>query len=209
LSNGAKTRMERTRKGIVAAASDLFLKHGFLGTNMDEIAATAEVSKQTVYSHFQSKEALFLEVVRSMTGGAGDEFQEQVADPDGDEPIEEFLLDYATQLLTIVMTPRLMQVRRLVIAEVERFPQLGEALHERGPMRSIRRLAVAFKRYGEKGDIRVKDVQVAGGFFNWLVMGGPVNDAMLLGDGAIPAPDVLQAHAAEAVRIFLAAHRAA
>ncbi|MCY1239858.1 pyrimidine utilization regulatory protein R [compost metagenome] len=71
LSNGAKTRMERTRKGIVAAASDLFLKHGFLGTNMDEIAATAEVSKQTVYSHFQSKEALFLEVVRSMTGGAG------------------------------------------------------------------------------------------------------------------------------------------
>ncbi|MGT2443983.1 TetR/AcrR family transcriptional regulator [Ensifer adhaerens] len=68
MSNGAKTRMERTRKLIVAAASDLFLKHGFLGTNMDEIAATAEVSKQTVYSHFQNKEALFLEVVRSMTG---------------------------------------------------------------------------------------------------------------------------------------------
>ena len=78
MNNGAKTRMERTRKLIVAAASDLFLKHGFLGTNMDEIAATAEVSKQTVYSHFHNKEALFLEVVRSMTGGAGDEFQEQL-----------------------------------------------------------------------------------------------------------------------------------
>ncbi|WP_327515724.1 TetR/AcrR family transcriptional regulator [Ensifer sp.] len=199
--------MERTRRLIVAAASDLFLKHGFLGTNMDEIAATAEVSKQTVYSHFHNKEALFLEVVRSMTGGAGDEFQEQVADPVGDEPIEEFLLDYATQLLTIVMTPRLMQVRRLVIAEVERFPELGQALHERGPMRSINRLAVAFTRYSETGDIHVKDVRVAGSFFNWLVMGGPVNDAMLLGDGAIPTPETLQAHAKEAVRIFLAAHR--
>ncbi|HEV7317348.1 MAG TPA: TetR/AcrR family transcriptional regulator [Ensifer sp.] len=208
MSNGAKTRMERTRKLIVGAAGDLFLKHGFLGTNMDEIAATADVSKQTVYSHFHNKEALFLEVVRSMTGGAGDEFQEQVADPDGEQPIEEFLLDYATQLLTIVMTPRLMQVRRLVIAEVERFPQLGEALHERGPMRSIRRLAVAFTRYTEKGDIRVRDAQVAGAFFNWLVMGGPVNDAMLLGDGAIPAREALKAHAEEAVRIFLAAHRA-
>ena len=126
-----------------------------------------------------------------------------------DQPIEQFLLDYAIQLLTIVMTPRLMQVRRLVIAEVERFPQLGEALHQRGPMRSIRRLAAAFKRYSEKGDIRVKDAEVAGGFFNWLVMGGPVNDAMLLGDGAIPAPEALKAHAEEAVRIFLAAHRAA
>ncbi|MGT2443982.1 TetR/AcrR family transcriptional regulator C-terminal domain-containing protein [Ensifer adhaerens] len=130
-----------------------------------------------------------------------------MADPDGDERIEDFLLDYASQLLTIVMTPRLMQVRRLVIAEVERFPQLGEALHERGPMRSIRRLAVAFRRYREKGDIRVKDAEVAGGFFNWLVMGGPVNDAMLLGDSAIPTPEVLRAHASEAVRIFLAAHR--
>ncbi|OCP09688.1 TetR family transcriptional regulator [Ensifer sp. LC13] len=199
--------MERTRKVIVAAASELFLKRGFLGTNMDEIAASAEVSKQTVYSHFQNKEALFLEVVRSMTGGAGDEFQEQVADPDGGEPIEEFLLDYASRLLEIVMTPRLMQVRRLVIAEVERFPQLGQALHERGPMRSINRLAVAFTRYSEKGDIRVKDAHVAGAFFNWLVMGGPVNDAMLLGDDGIPSAGALRTHAEEAVRIFLAAHR--
>jgi TetR/AcrR family transcriptional regulator, mexJK operon transcriptional repressor len=49
-------------------------------------------------------------------------------------------------------------------------------------------------------------VQAAALFFNWLVMGAPVNDAMLLGNGAIPQPDALQAHSREVVRIFLAAY---
>ncbi|PSH62621.1 TetR family transcriptional regulator [Phyllobacterium brassicacearum] len=204
--SGVKTRVERTQGSIISAAADLFLKHGFLGTNMDEIAATAKVSKQTVYAHFQGKEALFLEIVRGMTGEAGDELQEQVADPEPDLPIEHFLLDFADRQLSIVMTPRLMQLRRLVIGEAERFPELGKALHERGPGRSIGRLAKAFARYQERGQIKAHDVHAAASFFNWLVMGAPVNDAMLLGNGAIPQPDALQAHAREAVRIFLAAY---
>lgn len=205
-TSGAKTRVERTQRSIISAAADLFLKHGFLGTNMDEIAATAKVAKQTVYAHFQGKEALFLEVVRGMTGEAGDELQEQVADPEDDLSIEHFLLDFANWQLSIVMTPRLMQLRRLVIGEAERFPELGKALHERGPGRSIGRLARALARYKERGQIKAHDVDAAASFFNWLVMGAPVNDAMLLGNGAIPQPDALQAHSREAVRIFLAAY---
>ncbi|UVC19191.1 TetR/AcrR family transcriptional regulator [Mesorhizobium onobrychidis] len=204
--NGAKTRVERTRRSIISAAADLFLKHGFLGTNMDKIAATAKVSKQTVYAHFQSKEALFLEIVQGMTGETGDELQEQVADPEDDLPIEHFLLDFADRQLTIVMTPRLMHLRRLVIGEAERFPELGRVLHERGPGRSIGRLAKAFARYQERGQIKADDVHAAASFFNWLVMGAPVNDAMLLGSDAILQADALQAHAKEAVRIFLAAY---
>jgi TetR/AcrR family transcriptional repressor of mexJK operon len=206
MTNGAKTRVERTRRSIISAAADLFLKHGFLGTSMDEIAAIANVSKQTVYAHFQSKEALFLEMVRGMTGEAGDELQEQVADPVDELPIEQFLCDFANRQLSIVMTPRLMQLRRLVIAEAERFPDLGKVLHERGPGRSIGRLAKAFASYQESGQIKVQDVHAAASCFNWLVMGAPVNDAMLLGNGAIPQADALRAHAKEVVRIFLAAY---
>ncbi|WP_295700287.1 TetR/AcrR family transcriptional regulator C-terminal domain-containing protein [Lapillicoccus sp.] len=43
--------------------------------------------------------------------------------------------------------------------------------------------------------------------FNWLVMAGPLNEAMLLGDAAVPTPSALRRHAAEGVRVFLAAHR--
>lgn len=207
MPSGVKARVERTRRSIVSAAADLFLKHGFLGTNMDEIAATANVSKQTVYAHFQNKEALFLEVVRGMTGVAGDELQEQVADPEDDLPIEQFLHDFADRQLTIVMTPRLMHLRRLVIGEAERFPELGRVLHERGPGRSIGRLAKAFARYQERGQIKTDDVHAAASFFNWLVMGAPVNDAMLLGNDAILHGGALKTHVREAVRIFLAAYR--
>lgn len=204
--SSSKTRQERTRDAIVSAASGLFLRNGFLGANMDEIAAVADVSKQTVYAHFHSKEALFLDVVRGMTGVAGDKHQEQVAEPLDDRPVGDYLREFAELLLIIVMTPRLMQLRRLVIGEVERFPELGKALHALGPQRSIDRLSRAFVRYREAGQIEAEDVEDAASFFNWLVMGRPVNDAMLLGDGAILSAGACRRHAQESVRIFLAAY---
>ena len=65
-------RSARKRAAILGAATDVFLKGGYLGTNVDAIAAGSGVSKQTVYKHFGSKEALFIEIVASMTSDAGD-----------------------------------------------------------------------------------------------------------------------------------------
>ena len=201
----AKTRQKRTRDAILDAAAGLFLRNGFLGANMDEISAAADVSKQTVYAHFHSKEALFLDVVRGLTGVAGDVHQEQVAEPLDDRPIGDYLQEFAELQLTIVMTPRLMQLRRLVIGEVERFPELGKALHALGPQRSINRLSSAFAHYRRLGQVKVDDLDAAASFFNWLVMGAPVNEAMLLGDAAILPAEACRGHAQESVRIFLAA----
>src|SRR5579864_56649 len=50
---------------IREAAARLFLDHGYQGTSMDDIAAAAGVSKQTIYTHFSSKEQLFGELVLS------------------------------------------------------------------------------------------------------------------------------------------------
>lgn len=205
----SSARMARTRRTIIDGATELFLARGFAGTSMEDVALASHVSKQTVYAHFGSKEALFLDIVHGMTGGAGDRLQEQVADPSEDTPLERFLLDFADRQLILVLTPRLMRLRRLVIAEVDRFPQLGKELHAQGPGRSIKRLSAAFATYRARGLLAAEDTAQAAGFFNWLIMGGPVNDAMLLGDEAAPDADRLRAHAREAVRIFLAAYRAA
>lgn len=206
MGKGAETRAERTRAAITEAAAEQFLGAGFLGASMDDIAALAGVSKQTVYAHFESKEALFVAMVRGLTGGAGDEFRSRVADPTGERPVSEFLIDFATSQLQIVMTPRLMQLRRLVIGEVGRFPELGRALHEKGPQRSIDRLSAAFAIYCELGALAIEDLDQAATFFNWLIMGGPVNNVMLLGDDAILDEAGIERHAQEAVRIFLAAY---
>ena len=56
-------RSARKRRVIVDAATTLFLRHGYLGTSMDQIAAFAAVSKPTVYKFFPDKEQLFTAIV--------------------------------------------------------------------------------------------------------------------------------------------------
>ena len=56
-------RSARKRQAIVEAATALFLEHGYQGTSMDDIAALAAVSKQTVYKNFADKQQLFSDIV--------------------------------------------------------------------------------------------------------------------------------------------------
>lgn len=115
-------RSERKHKAILDAATQVFLRNGYLGTNMDDIAALSAVSKQTVYKHFESKEALFIEIVTSMVSVAGDTVHERIPQFRGSEDLAAYLLNYGYQQLSVVLTPQLMQLRRLVIGEVSRFP---------------------------------------------------------------------------------------
>lgn len=200
-------RSERKRRAILDAATEIFLRNGYPGTSMDEIAAQAAVSKQTVYKQFASKEALFVTIITGMTSLAGDEVQREIADLGDKDDVEARLLAYAERQLIVVLTPRLMQLRRLIIAEANRFPELGAALDRGGPGRAVAGLAVAFARWSDRGLLAIGDARIAASQFNWLVMGDPVNRVMMLGDSAIPDRAMLRRHAAEAVRAFLAAYR--
>ena len=199
-------RSQRKRRAILNAATEVFLRSGYLGTNMDEIAAASEVSKQTVYKHFASKEALFIEIVNSMTNAAGDTVHNQIPELEEGGDVASYLVDYATRQLTVVLTPPIMQLRRLVIGEVGRFSELGKVLYERGPARAIGMLAALFERLAKRGVLAVDDANMAASQFNWLVMSEPLNRIMLLGDDAIPKAAELRRHAKEGVRVFLAAY---
>jgi AcrR family transcriptional regulator len=206
MANGAETRIRRSREKILAAAENIFLRHGFLGTNMDNVADQANVSKQTVYAHFGSKEALFIDVVETMTGGASHKLGEDRKEIFDERSAAVYFLEAAIDQLTVVMTPRLMRLRRLVIGEVERFPELGKSLYLNGPKRSIERLAHACEHYTSTGELDTPDPHKAATQFNWILMGAPTNAAMLLGDDGIPDQKQLREHAHEAVRIFLRAY---
>lgn len=52
------------RDALLQAAHDLFSRHGFADTRMDDVAAAAGVSKGTVYLYFPTKEALFAALLR-------------------------------------------------------------------------------------------------------------------------------------------------
>jgi TetR/AcrR family transcriptional repressor of mexJK operon len=202
----AETRSTRKRGAILEAATTQFLRNGYRGTSMDEIAALAGVSKQTVYKHFADKASLFSEIV---TGTV-----EEVADPVHDEvlmlqdggDVEADLRGLARELLGMVMQPRILQLRRLVIGEAGRFPELGRTFYEQGPGRTIAALATVFERLAARGVLRLDDPPLAAAHFNWLVMAIPLNQAMLLGEDQPLASAELNRYADAGVRAFLAAY---
>lgn len=154
-------RAERSRRAIVTAASEAFLRNGF-GVGMDVIAASAGVSKMTVYNHFRSKEELFSAVVAQAQdeaiGSAMDQVLAGLADA---EDVREVLIRTARTLVAEVTHPSVLALRNLVTSELRRFPELGRAWQQRGPGPFATTLAKAFGDLSERGRLAIADPDVA------------------------------------------------
>lgn len=199
-------RVQRTRDKIIAAATELFLSKAFVETRMDEVAARAQVSKQTLYAHAGTKEALFLEMAERMIAGAVAAQRKATAEPQsGDDP-HAFLLAHAREQLRTAHDPNLMQIRRVAIAEALRFPEFGKAVFELGPGSAINRLERAFSKWHAAGKLDTPEPRRAAQTFNWLIMGGPTSEAMLKGTASTQAKTAAEAHVTECVRVFWAAY---
>jgi AcrR family transcriptional regulator len=201
-------RTDRKRAAILEAATGRFLRGGYLGASMDQIAADAGVSKQTVYKQFADKESLFREIVTSTVDEVSDANYQAVLNLRDSGDVEADLRGFARGQLARVMQPRLLQLRRLVIGEAGRFPELGRFFYERGPGRTIAALATAFERLAERGELKIDDPLAAAAHFNWLIMSTPLNGAMLLGDDEPPSTEDLERYADAGVQVFLAAYGA-
>jgi TetR/AcrR family transcriptional regulator, mexJK operon transcriptional repressor len=205
-SDVEQRRSGRKRAAIREAAPTLFLRGGYLGTSMGEIAALAAVSKQTVYKHFADKQRLFSEIVTSTLNESSGSVYNKVLELQDSGDVEADLRDLARRQLALVMQPQILQLRRLVIGEAGRFPELGRSFYERGPGRTIAALATTFEQLAARGMLQLDDSGLAAAHFNWLIMSVPLNQAMLLGLDEPPAPAELERYADTGVRGFLAAY---
>ena len=66
MSRKTKEEAERTRARILASALSLFVRKGYEKTTFTDIAARLKMTKGAVYWHFETKEALLVELVREM-----------------------------------------------------------------------------------------------------------------------------------------------
>lgn len=53
------------RERILAAAAELFVRNGYAGTSVREIALALGISNPSLYHHFSSKDELFAELLRA------------------------------------------------------------------------------------------------------------------------------------------------
>ncbi|MEW2492030.1 TetR/AcrR family transcriptional regulator [Streptomyces nodosus] len=199
-------RSARKREAIMDAATRVFLAKGYSGAGMDDIAKLAAVSKQTVYKHFADKEKLFAEIVLATTDRV-DAMVDLVADiPADGEALEENLGRLSRQFLTALTRPEVLQLRRLIIANADTFPELGAAWYEQGFERVLATLAATFQRLADQGLLRIADPELAAHHFSGLLLWIPVNKAMFHGSPQ-HTQDELDRCAAAGVRAFLAAYR--
>jgi TetR/AcrR family transcriptional repressor of mexJK operon len=201
-----QTRSQIKRQAIIDAATRLFLQQGYQGTSMDEIAAEAAVSKQTVYKQFTDKPQLFTDIVLGITDRA-----EAIVDAidrlfDDIVDVEVGLTHLARTYTAAVVRPPVLQLRRLVISEADQFPDLAQAYFERAPGRALEAIAAGLGRLVDRESLRIDDLATAAVQFAYLVLGPIIDKALFHPRSDISDAEIAKG-AAAGVRVFLAAYR--
>lgn len=146
------------RRVILSAAQEIFLRDGFAGASMDELAAVAGVSKMTVYRHFHSKEALFEGVLREI---CSDVVIGAPVPHDADLRGELQILGRA--FISLVTDPGRLKTYRLVMAEAERSSHISQLFYENAVLGVLGFVAARIGAHVPSLDEREQQ-ETAGGF---------------------------------------------
>lgn len=195
------------RQVILDAATMVFSEKGFVGANLDEVVAAAAVSKQTLYKQFTDKASLFREIVLDI-GDQVDALFVELPEPDAIEDVEDWIQALALQFVRVVMDPRVQRIRRLVIAEAPRFPDVATAYRERAFHRVLGTVAEHFRQLTEAGKLQAPDPLTAAQHFAGLLLWIPTNHTMFTGRPDAVTDDELEGYARAGALAFLRAYHA-
>lgn len=197
-------RVARTRRAIVDAARARFLRDGYAGTTMEDIAAQAGVAKRTVHYQFPDKDALFNEIVLDVIAfaeGFARELREEFSLGVAPSALRRALHDLGRRHALAIVRPEVIALRRLVIAESRFLPALAREYYDRVPGQVIESLAIGLGHLRSAG-LRVPKRRRAAAQFAYLVAGELLDRAMLTGE--VPRKAVIVECAREGVETFLA-----
>ncbi|MCM2288276.1 MAG: TetR/AcrR family transcriptional regulator [Sulfuritalea sp.] len=144
---------------LMAAALELFVEKGFVGTRLEDVATRAGVSKGTLYLYFDSKEALFKAVIQEgivpiLEQGAGlvDRFEGSASD---------LLRKLIGEWWQRIGNTHLAGVPKLMISEAGNFPELATYYHDTVIVRGRDLMRRIVQRGIDGGEFRGVDVETA------------------------------------------------
>ena len=164
-SKAGRPKSAEKREKVLDAATDLFLSSGYSGCSMEMVAKQSGVSKQTVYSHFNNKEALFLAVIELKCA----EYQ-----LDGRQlelnnlELTAVLKESGLQIIKLLHDHKVIAMYRVVIGEVNSNPRVAELFYQAGPKHSLGNLAKCFFKFAKPRISEDLSKQCAVTFFNLL-----------------------------------------
>ncbi len=153
---------------ILACARAEFFDYGFEGASIERIAAAANVSKVTIYNHFQNKENLFSAMVgsecRIMRGNLPEISDDEI-------PLRAELINFAQSMMAFLSSPDIIRFDRRMAAEVERYPEMGELFLNAGPRLMQNMLTEMLAGEMEKGRLAKADPKEAAAHLYGIVKG--------------------------------------
>ena len=151
------SRSEQKRQQIIVAATTLFMEKGFVNTSMDQIAKLAEVSKQTVYSHFQHKNNLFVETITAHCSSSN--LRKEIYQ--SEQTVAQNLLRIVTSFIELVFSPEALRVYDTCVAHKEKYPELGALFFDAAPRVVLQQVTACLTELSEKGLLQVTNPQFA------------------------------------------------
>lgn len=194
-----QNRLDRERQ-ILDAALTVFAAMGYSGATMEAVAAEAGLTKPTVYSYFPSKESLFSAMMLAKRDRMLDVFEHP--SPEGMvQDLYTFAWDYADT----VMRPDMLSLARLIIGEVQRFPEIGRAYQASGPDHVLRGMMRYLEDRRDEGRLSFDDAELAAQDLWGLVLSAPRTQALYMPD-AVPDRAALARYVTNGLRVFLKAY---
>ncbi len=194
------------RQAILETAYRLFRTQGFDRTSVSQITAEVGGSKATIYSHFSSKEELFVEC---MTAAAEDFIgwvAEQVLihlDATETDP-GAVLQEYGAHYLKFVCSPDIVTARRLLIAEATR-SAVGKLFYAKlGALRS--HVEAFLSRFMDSGALRRDDPRLAAEHLRGLLEAEILEPLLLHARDDSPGKKEIAWAADRAIAAFLRAY---
>lgn len=164
----APTRLtDRKRAAILDAAVAEFRQAGYDATSMDRIAASAGVSKRTVYNHFPSKDELFAHILQQL-------LQRSLVSPElayrSDRPLRPQLLELVQLKLQLLHDEAFIDLARVAIAAVIPSPERAQAMFARMGDKE-EGLTVWIRAAAADGRLKTDDPQFASMLLQGMVKG--------------------------------------
>jgi AcrR family transcriptional regulator len=189
---------EETLRLVIEAAATEFQINGYANTGVDKIAERAGVSTRTIYQ-LGNKAELFAQVVDDRAG----RFILTVDDHqlDGLEPVEalrRILANYGK----LTLGAETLAITRLVIAEGVRFPEIGQAFHERAVKKINHVIERWLVRQMELGRLKLTDPALAAGMLRGMMLMEPQR-LVFFGQRDVPTDTEIEARATVCARLFL------
>ncbi len=152
----AETRRRRKAERpheILEAAFLEFSRNGYAMTTLDQIAERAGVTKGTIYVYFESKEQLFISMVRELMKATLDTVQDMFERHEG-STADLLRAQFSFIYQHVVEDRRRREVVRMLISEASRFPELANRYHEEIHRPCLDMLEKAIQRGMDRGEIR-------------------------------------------------------